>query len=244
MHSWFDILQSKGVAIEFTSREKDHILNRAQIKYVNEVLQKKYLPSLKQTEREELIYSISESNVSGQEAIEPLLAQAQLSANSTSVLSFSAIQTEIAARLVGTNIKPAGYTSTPIMMVLGVVIAPVTGMNYIPCRYVSKIERHKNSFNVYRKSTPGQPSYCIEEKRVQVHPKNSLNNRACVVYAIREPDPVHMANDSANRVNCELPDFTHDEIMAIALDDAGVATRDQTLMQLNQANKDNLTESA
>ena len=42
MHSWFDILQAKGLHIQFTSREKDHILNRAQIKFVNEVLQKKY----------------------------------------------------------------------------------------------------------------------------------------------------------------------------------------------------------
>ena len=51
MHSWFDILQAEGVSLEFTSREKDHILNRAQIKYVNEVLQKKYLPSLKANEK-------------------------------------------------------------------------------------------------------------------------------------------------------------------------------------------------
>ena len=43
MHSWFDILQMKGHNVEFTRREKDHIINRAQIKYVNEVLQKKIL---------------------------------------------------------------------------------------------------------------------------------------------------------------------------------------------------------
>mgnify|MGYP003659558250 FL=1 len=41
MHSWFDILQMKGNNLEFTSKEKDHILNRAQIKYVNEILQTK-----------------------------------------------------------------------------------------------------------------------------------------------------------------------------------------------------------
>ena len=44
-------------------------------------------------------------------------------------------------------------------------------------------------------------------------------------------------------VSCELPDYTHDEIMAIALDDAGVASRDEALMKLNGANKDNLTST-
>tara|TARA_R110002020_G_scaffold426668_2_gene636065 strand:- start:301 stop:1209 length:909 start_codon:yes stop_codon:yes gene_type:complete len=44
-------------------------------------------------------------------------------------------------------------------------------------------------------------------------------------------------------VSCELPDYTHDEIMAIALDDAGVASRDEALMRLNTANKDNLTST-
>ena len=47
--------------------------------------------------------------------------------------------------------------------------------------------------------------------------------------------------DSDNNVDCELPDWTHDDIMAIALDDAGVASRDQTLLNLNQASKANLT---
>ena len=80
-------------------------------------------------------------------------------------------------------------------------------------------------------------------------PATNLNAIRLKIEAIRTPLPMRYDPDtfmvyptSANvNVNCELPDFTHDEIMAIALDDAGVATRDQTLVQLNQAAKANIT---
>ena len=69
------------------------------------------------------------------------------------------------------------------------------------------------------------------------------------VHVIREPLPMFYdpltfdtypssANDN---VSCELPNYTHDEIMAIALDDAGVASRDESLVKLNQASKANIT---
>ena len=58
------------------------------------------------------------------------------------------------------------------------------------------------------------------------------------VFYIREPDAVLWSYESSDCIDCELPDFTHDEIMAIALDDAGVAQRDEALMQLNKVNKE------
>ena len=73
MHSWFDILQAKGLNIEFTSREKDHILNRAQIKYVNEVLQTKYLPSIQAHEKSKIVFSPTESTIAGEKTLSPLI---------------------------------------------------------------------------------------------------------------------------------------------------------------------------
>ena len=69
------------------------------------------------------------------------------------------------------------------------------------------------------------------------------------VASVKEPRPVKLDPSNNRRggqgqwdMNCELPDSTHDEIMAIALDDAGLATRDAALVQLNQSNKQNLVE--
>ena len=61
------------------------------------------------------------------------------------------------------------------------------------------------------------------------------------VSAVRLIDGSGDPLDDDNNVDCELPDWTHDDIMSIALDDAGVASRDQSLIQLNQASKVNLT---
>ena len=80
-------------------------------------------------------------------------------------------------------------------------------------------------------------------------PAANLDALRLNIEAIRTPLPMRYYPDSFEiyplvdnpNVSCELPDFTHDEIMAIALDDAGVATRDQTLLQLNQAAKANIT---
>ena len=92
MHSWFDILQAKGENVEFTRREKDHILNRAQIKFVNEVLQKKYLPSLMENEKAELVYSVTESVISGYDYIYPLLGAVTITPSASGVKLFSSIR--------------------------------------------------------------------------------------------------------------------------------------------------------
>ena len=65
-----------------------------------------------------------------------------------------------------------------------------------------------------------------------------------VVQVIKEPIKMFLDMTGNNSIDCELPDSCHDEIMAIALDDAGIATRDQALMQLNAANKKDITAAS
>ena len=80
-------------------------------------------------------------------------------------------------------------------------------------------------------------------------PAANLNAVRARVEVIRSPLPMFYDPQTfvpypvaANsNVSCILPDFTHDEIMAIALDDAGIASRDTALVQLNQAGKANIT---
>ena len=80
-------------------------------------------------------------------------------------------------------------------------------------------------------------------------PAANLNALRLTIEAIRTPLQMNYDPDTFDpyptttntNVSCELPDFTHDEIMAIALDDAGVASRDEALVQLNQASKSNIT---
>ena len=136
MHSWFDILQMKGHNVEFTRREKDHIINRAQIKYVNEVLQKKYLPSVQAGEKPEMVFSSTESVVAGQESIQPLLGQCIITSNAYASFTFANIESEIDSRLItDLGVKSAGFESK-LMMILGVM-----SDDKMPCRYLSLHDR-------------------------------------------------------------------------------------------------------
>ena len=84
MHSWFDILQMKGNNVEFTIKEKDHILNRAQFKYVHSVVYDIYIPSLYKKEKPEMVYSLSESTADGYEQIRPLIREVNANSRTTS----------------------------------------------------------------------------------------------------------------------------------------------------------------
>ena len=251
MHSWFDILQAKGLNIEFTSREKDHILNRAQIKYVNEVLQTKYLPSIQADEKSKIVFSPTESTIAGEKTLSPLiLTDIDVgSASSTGHMSFNWIASKIDEWLAG-NLSwyPSTYTGSKVLAILGIDMwESPAGVNLNPrrpLRYMENYMQRKSYLNVFRTPKAHSPIYYIRNNAVQTAPFSDTHGGKFFFTVIKEPRAVLMANDIDDRVDCELPDFTHDEIMAIALDDAGVATRDQTLIQLNQANKGNLTESA
>ena len=244
MHSWFDILQMKGANIEFTVSEKNHIINRAQIKYVNEVLQKIYLPSLKANEKSEMVFSPTESAIAGHDAIHPLLftvTGSSIASNST--ISFDSIGGSIGSRLQALNIKPSGWVSPPLMIILGVILDFGVQGKRINCRYLNTTDRHRNQTNIYRQATMSQPTYSLEENRINIEP-NAVAGEEYIVYGVREPEPVFYNNDrTGTSIDCELPNFTHDEILSIALDDAGVVKRDQALMTLNKANKENLSAS-
>ena len=242
MHSWFDILQMKGVNAEFTVSEKNHIINRAQIKFVNEVLQTKYLPSLKANEKAELVYSTTESVISGYDYIQPLLGVVVMTADAEGGIYFSAINSEIDSKLITLTAKPAGYSGSKLMTILGVAHKNTD----TPLRYVNGYDRYKSKTNIYRQPKNYDPVYQIEENHINIDP-NTLTiggGVEFVVHFIREPEPVFHSNDRVTAsIDCELPNFTHDEILSIALDDAGVVKRDQALMTLNKANKENLSAS-
>ena len=115
-----------------------------------------------------------------------------------------------------------------------------------PVRYMKNYEWRKSTSNIYKEPKSYSPIYYIRNSAAATAPISTTQDSKFFITVVKEPRKVRMGNPSiagSSYIACELPDFTHDEIMAIALDDAGVATRDQALMQLNKANKDNLSET-
>tara|TARA_R110002020_G_scaffold425715_1_gene635152 strand:- start:914 stop:1717 length:804 start_codon:yes stop_codon:yes gene_type:complete len=261
MHSWFDILQMKGLDIEFTSLEKDHIINRAQLKYVNEILQSKYLPSIQQAQKDKVVFSPTQSTIASEEAITPLiLTDINVTANSDGAMSFGNIESKADAWMAAYVTEyPSSYPSneegSKILMILGVDMwESPAGDNIkprVPLRYMKNYEWRRSETNVYRQPKNYSPIYYMRNTAIQCAPRgdgsgNDLTaNAKFFVTFVKEPRKVRFRIGVADEpsIHCELPNWTHDEIMAIALDDAGVATRDSALMQLNKANKDNLSET-
>ena len=245
MHSWFDILQMKGSEVEFTHREKDHILNRAQLKYVNEIVYKVYIPSLYKQEKYQNLYSSAESSADGFEQIRPLIREVTVNSLSTSSGSAQAgdfriqdIQASLNAQSVQTPYNySSGYNGSKVMVVLGITHSN-TGSR---ARFVKNFESHKFENNVFRQPKEHQPIYTMYGDIVRIKPDTTSGN-PFLVQVIKEPLKMELEMGSAvASVDCELPNICHDEIMAIALDDAGIATRDQTLMQLNAAGKKDIS---
>lgn len=240
MHSWFDILQMKGNNIDFTQREKDHILNRAQLKYVNQLVYKVYIPSLYREEKAKNVYSLAESSADGFEQIRPLIREvtvnplgAPAGAAQLGDIRYTDIETSLNNQSVLAPYNyPVGYDESTVMVVLGVHDAN----NNYRVRFVKTFESQKYTQNVFRQPKSHQPIYTINGDIVRVYPTPD-NTTPYVVQIIKEPIQMVLDMTGTNSIDCELPDACHDEIMAIALDDAGIATRDQALMQLNAASK-------
>ena len=242
MHSWFDILQMKGNNVEFTIKEKDHILNRAQFKYINEMVYSVYIPSLYREEKAEAVYSLSESSADGYEQIRPLIRE--ITVNSKNVdsgallagdIGFPAMRDKLDAQssLAPYNYwYPANYSDSQIMVILGVTHAN-SGTRV---RFVKNFEAYKYEKNIFRQPKSHQPIYTMTGEVIRIKPNSTAGN-PFIVQLIKEPLKMKLDITDNNSIDCELPDICHDEIMAIALDDAGIATRDQALMQLNAASK-------
>ena len=307
MHSWFDILQDKGDSPYFTIDEKTQFLNRAQMKFVNEHMNKYLFASGAQPEKNAVPYSNIESIQMGEDALGPLITALQTTNNwvyttlghddaytpaldSKARFDENQLNYYVQGMLADRNgQKYNASTWKQVKMISLLSVGWSADSDNVNMRYVRHQDFLKIQKNVFKKPVAQDPIYTqrlsTSKGRVwqvfpQARPNKYGSTGTASVYdlwydsssiytfsatnpipaenlvavrlnitVIREPlpmfyDPLTFTaypTSSNSNVSCELPNFCHDEIMAIALDDAGVATRDQTLMTLNQAAKANIT---
>lgn len=233
MISWFDIIQDKQNSPYFTSAEKTQFIQRAQVKYVNELIFQHLFPSSRKSEGAARVYSSIEATVAGSEVLEPLLmVDIPVSSDALGVITRASI--ESALQLISGDTK--GYVAiSTLAMDLG-------NQSFLPVRFVRHNDYFKFQNNVFKKASASQPQYRIERETIKVAPTGVFDY---LISVVKEPiDVVYDEATPANNVDCELPEFTHDDILAIALDDAGVSSRDSALLQLKQLSDKNLTTLA
>jgi hypothetical protein len=223
MHGWFDILQDKYNAPYFTDTEKDEFINRAQTTFVNDVIYTQLYPTLQQGERGPQVLSAIESTLSGSEILKPLILE-DLAVATTSpwdIITNATINTAVAA---------AANAGDEFMH----IIALETAGSVFTADRIVRFVRHNDylrfKHNIFKAPSDTNPLWRLVRDGIVVEGATTLSSgENFTISVIKTATDVDIAG-----TNCELPDFTHDKIIAIALEFAGVATRDEALALINR----------
>lgn len=139
--------------------------------------------------------------------------------------------------LLRNNLKIATTTSSIAGVVLNTTIdglisgltykiRRVTDANGIEIRYSSTNKNRKNTFKAPSASVP---RYTYNNGGIIVLPAATYS---LLITVVSEPTAVAYGGASSG-----LPEELHNDVIATAIDLAGIATRDEALAQLNQMNK-------
>lgn len=190
MHTYFDILCDKYGNPYFTDAEKDTLLNRAQLSFVDQVVQ--------QAETNDNI----------------------LNKISTLIVSGTAVQMSSSGEVTVSAVATAtGVTPYKVLKVYEDGVGAVSQVS------------HNNS-------GPARSNYFKAQRRrfEQLGTKwlfYPISTTASLVFTvIAYPTTITKGSSNSN-----IPDLSHNEIVAQAINLAGIATRDEALAQLNQMNK-------
>ena len=330
MHSWFDVLQDKGDSPYFTVEEKTQFLNRAQSKFVNEMMFKHYFVTGAQPEKEDIPYSSLASIQAGEDVLRPLITECQSwdnhrrirypdgdpnqstelqntpTVNKWGNFSLNQLNYYVRGGVWSRNNSYHNASTWDQVRVLNILSIAWSAWSHISFRYVRRVDVEKILDNSFKAPTVSAPIfYSVRGGIFEVLPRrrpdgisfykaydygsgtggNNYTNYTKDISGVRqeypaittagtydgppwdhqptgalhggiydqrmnvtvirsplpmryEPTTFEVFPTSANvNVSCELPEFTHDDIMAIALDDAGVASRDEALQKLNAVSK-------
>jgi hypothetical protein len=224
MHGWFDILQDKYNAPYFTDVEKDEFINRAQTTFVNEVIYSQMYPTLQGGERGPQVLSAIESTLSGSEIIKPLILP------DLSVITTTPNWDLVTNATINTAVAAAANAGDEFMH----IIALETAGSVFTAGRVVRFVRHNDyirfKHNIFKKGSDTNPLWRLVRDGIKVLGTTTLTaGENFKISVIKTPTAVNISG-----TDCELPDFTHDKIIAIALEFTGVATRDEALALINR----------
>ena len=208
MHNWFNQLQDKYGSPYFSDDMIDLFLNRAQIEYLNTVFPDNE-GGVANIEQTQLITENFDTLV--YETTSPLYM------NASGMVSRATIQTRLNSETGSTE----GWRH-----ILN-VSADQSGI-----RLDVKFRRHNDFYrlerNTFKIDDQDKMVYRLESRGLLFTP---INVQTKLYFTLMKlPKPVSLSGS----ISSELPAYTHNEIVAIAVDFAGIASRDEALIQLNQ----------
>lgn len=211
MATYFDILQDKFGAPYFTNTEKSLLLNRAQIIFIKEML-----PTDKDVD-----LSI-ETNQDTLAIISPLIIPLTPITNP--------INGSVPKSIVQTNLS-AILNNALYWRIINIGYTLDGGISFVPVKEVRHNDWYAFLDNYFKTPDDTNPKYKETYTDFQFLP----NNSAASLYITVLKYPAIMDIDT--NANTDLPDSIHDKIVAVALELAGLGTRDEMLVAVSKLNK-------
>lgn len=205
MAQLFDILQDKYGSPYFTNAEKSLLLNRAQTEFVNS-----FLP----TDGDEKNIELSEDAMAQLDTLIYTLPYTTM--NSSGLVTKASIETALQAIVPGALLRRRLNTGW------------VYGGKTKPVGFVRHNDWYKFVANYFKAPSLDNPKMNETATAYQFAP---VNTSAKLYFTVLKY-PVVVDIDTA--VDSDLPDHTHNKIVALALEFAGIGSRDENLAQLLQ----------
>lgn len=211
MMTWFDILQDKYGSPYFTDSEKLLFLNRAQWEYVNATIPSNEGGIVDVEVTENILKNVSTL----------LFELTPLTQNSSGIITNANINSTL--QTVSSDI------SAEFVKIMRIKVVK-NGRTY-PAKFARHNDIDAFHNNYFKKPTYNTPKYTLQNGGFQFNPTDTV---ASIYFTV-----LKRPKDMTLVVNSELPQITHNEIVALGLQFAGVASRDEILQQMNnlQLNK-------
>lgn len=208
MVEWFDILQDKSASVYFEDAEKLAFLNNAQREFVSQ-----FFPKGEEGDNFEV-----DSNI--EQRVGTLIFE-------SNPLTMSAGGAITNATIL-TDLQTVSGDATCEIFKIGAVGIKKFGKR-VPCTWMRHNDKDINDQNYFKRPTYNTPKYTFQNKGIQFRPTDTTAE----VYVTTIKTPKILALSPA--ANSDLPIDTHNEIVAIALEFAGYASREEILAQIVKA---------
>ena len=223
LHEYFDLIQDKYNTPAFISSEKDMFINSAQLRFVNDIIFKEILGYKKAPKNPQALYGLEETLNTSELILPLIISDYSISLPTNGIVPKSSIDS-IA------NILAPG---TKAMHILNFNTGSNNNYtNNIAFRWIRENDYGKFEANAFKSPASTRPYVKLSYRGYRFIPTPTTSD---FIYVSFVRTPIEVSYD--NNVTLELPEFTHFNIVALALELAGVATADEILM-----NAGNLTQ--
>jgi hypothetical protein len=225
MVSYFDTLQDKKNSVYFEDDEKELFLNRAQLILLTEAMSGHIEGNLNFSERSTIHTRGVENTLGSTDIISPLIASGMSDINGSGTKLRTTAAGVLTKSLVNQAIVYNSGAASSVMRILSFMVD--NGGTYgDSAEFVRENDLPKFLKNDFLIPTNSSPVWTNKNSDYQFFPRSAKN---IICSAIRYP--VEMSISGV--ISCELNEFVHDKVVAIALELAGVGSRDMMLAELN-----------